>query len=147
MLGEYVRLRSAYVIKADNVVKDENETIMVIEASLVPNTVGEDPPEGVRPRGVIHWVSASHGRKATVRVYDRLFNHEAPDRGEENFMQHLNHQSLQVLTDCWVEPALADANPEQSFQFEREGYYTADRYDHQPDQPVFNMTIGLKAGN
>lgn len=143
--GEYVRLRSGYIIKAENVLKNSDDNITTIEATLIPNTVGEDAPEGVRPRGVIHWVSASHGRQATIRVYDRLFNHEAPDRGEENFMQHLNPESLTVLTNCWVEPGLANATPEQAFQFEREGYFTADRYEHSTDKPVFNMTIGLRA--
>ena len=145
--GEYVRLRSGYIIKSENVLKDADDNIITIEATLVPNTVGEDPPEGVRPRGVIHWVSATLGRQATVRMYGRLFNHEAPDRGEEDFMQHLNPESFAEHSNCWVEPALADAKPEQSFQFEREGYFMADRYTHKADKPVFNMTIGLKASN
>lgn len=145
VFGEYVRLRSAYVIKADEVIKDAEGNIETIIASLVPDTVGESPPEGIKPRGVIHWVSASHGKQATVRVYGRLFVHEAPDRGEENFMQHLNPDSLSVLQNCWVEPSLADAAPEGAFQFEREGYFVADRYDHQTGSPVFNMTIGLRA--
>ncbi|ARN75910.1 glutamine--tRNA ligase/YqeY domain fusion protein [Oceanicoccus sagamiensis] len=143
--GEYVRLRSAYVIKADDVIKDADGNIETIVASLVPNTVGDNPPDGIKPRGVIHWVSATHGKQASVRLYERLFVHEAPDRGEEDFMQHINPNSLKVLDNCWVEPGLADAAPEAAFQFEREGYFVADRYDHQPAKPVFNMTIGLRA--
>lgn len=145
VLGEYVRLRGAYVIKAEEVLHDAGGKPQTIVVSLVENTVGEDPPEGIRPRGVIHWVSASEGKTATIRVYDRLFNHEAPDRSEEDFMQHLNPQSLTVLEGCIVEPALAQAAPEAAFQFEREGYYVADRYDHSAEHPVFNMTIGLRA--
>jgi glutaminyl-tRNA synthetase len=145
VFGEYVRLRNAYVIKADEVVKDTEGNTETIIASLVPGTVGENPPEGMKPRGVIHWVSASQGKQATVRIYDRLFDHEAPDRGEEDFMQHINPHSLSVLENCWVEPALANAVAESAFQFEREGYFVADRYDHSAVEPVFNMTIGLRA--
>jgi glutaminyl-tRNA synthetase len=147
VMGDYVRLRSAYVIKAESVNKDDAGNITSIVASLVADTVGATPPEGIKPRGVIHWVSASHGKPATVRIYHRLFNHEAPDRGEQNFIQYLNQQSLEIKEGCWVEPGLAEAEPESSCQFEREGYFVADRYDHSPDNPVFNMTIGLRAGN
>ncbi len=144
VLGDYVRLRSAYVIKAESVVKDDSGEIVEIRASLVPDTVGENPPEGIKPRGVIHWVSATRGVRATVRLYDRLFNHEAPDRGDEDFLSYLNPDSLQVLDNCWVEPGLASAAPEASFQFEREGYFVADRFDHNAEQPVFNRAIGLR---
>lgn len=143
VLGDYVRLRSAYVIKADEVVKDDVGQIIEIRATLVPGTVGENPPEGIKPRGVIHWVSASEGKRATVRVYDRLFNHPAPDRGESDFMQHLNPEAFKVLDNCWIEPGLVDVAPEAVFQFEREGYFVADRFDHSAAQPVFNKTIGL----
>ena len=143
VIGDYVRLRSAYVIKADEVIKDDNGNIIEVHASYVPGTVGEDPPEGIRPRGVIHWVSASHGKRAELRIYDRLFSHPAPDRGEEDFLSHVNPDSLKV-TEAWIEPALAQAEPEESFQFEREGYFVADRYDHSSKHPVFNLTIGLK---
>lgn len=141
--GEYVRLRSAYVIKAESVVKDDNGEIVEVHASYVPDTVGIDPPAEIRPRGVIHWVSATHGKQAELRMYDRLFNHSAPDRGEDDFLAYVNPNSLTV-TQAWVEPALVDAAPEQGFQFEREGYFVADRYDHSAERPVFNLTIGLK---
>lgn len=141
--GEYVRLRSAYVIKAESVVKDDNGEIVEVHVSYVPGTVGIDPPAKIRPRGVIHWVSATHGKQAELRMYDRLFNHPAPDRGEDDFLAYVNPNSLTV-TQAWVEPALVDAAPEQGFQFEREGYFVADRYDHSAEKPVFNLTIGLK---
>ncbi len=144
VLGEFVRLRSAYVIKADQVIKNDAGEIVEIRASLVPGTVGENPPEGMKPRGVIHWVSATQGKRARVRVYDRLFNHPAPDKGEADFMQHFNAESFRELSNCWVEPELAQAAPESGFQFEREGYFVTDRYDHSIDAPVFNMTIGLR---
>ena len=143
VLGEWVRLRSAYVIRADEVVKDDDGKIVEVRATLVPGTVGENPPEDIRPRGVIHWVSATHGCQAELRIYDRLFTHEAPDRGEEDFMKHVNPESLAVM-QAWIEPGLADAAPEQGFQFEREGYFVADRLDHTAENPVFNLTIGLK---
>ncbi len=144
VLGDYVRLRGAYVIKATRVEHDGQGQAATVYCELVPNTVGEDPPEGIRPRGVIHWVSATHGRKATVRIYDRLFTSPSPDKGEGDFLDCINAESKRVISDCWIEPDLADASPEQCFQFEREGYFVADRHDHRADAPVFNMTIGLR---
>ncbi|ROS04655.1 glutaminyl-tRNA synthetase [Sinobacterium caligoides] len=143
VFGEYVRLRGGYVIKAEEVVKDEQGTITEIKASLVPGTVGETPPEGVKPRGVIHWVSATLAQKATVRIYERLFDHEAPDFGGRDYMAHLTDNSLHALEGCWVEPSLANTTPEQSFQFEREGYFVADRYEYGEGRLVFNKTISL----
>jgi glutaminyl-tRNA synthetase len=144
VLGKKVRLRNAYVITADEVVKDAAGAIVEIRASYDAASHGADPADGVKPKGVIHWVSASRGLRAEVRVYERLFNHPAPDRGDEDFMQHMNAESLTVLTDCWIEPGLAAAAPEARFQFEREGYFVADRYDHGAGHPVFNKTIGLR---
>ncbi|MEX1216614.1 glutamine--tRNA ligase/YqeY domain fusion protein [Saccharospirillum sp.] len=142
--GEWVRLRNAYIIQADEVIKNDAGEITEIRASVIEGTVGADAPEGIRPRGVIHWVSASEGVPATVRLYDRLFDTETPDRGGDDFMQYLNPESLKVLTGCVVEPSLAKAAGEQSFQFEREGYFVIDRFDSKPDALVFNRTIGLK---
>ncbi|MFT5605803.1 MAG: glutaminyl-tRNA synthetase [Paracoccaceae bacterium] len=144
ILGEYVRLRGAYIIKASRVDHDEHGKPTVLYCELVENTVGEDSPEGIRPRGVIHWVSAAAGRKATIRVYDRLFLNASPDKGEGDFLDHINPESKRVLENCWIEPGLANAAPETCFQFEREGYFVADRLDHTTDAPVFNMTIGLR---
>jgi glutaminyl-tRNA synthetase len=144
VLGEWVRLRGSYVIKADDVVKDDNGDIVEIIASLVPDTVGNNPPEGMKPRGVIHWVSATKGVKATVRLYDRLFNVPAPDRGDNEFMDHVNAESFSVIDNAWVEQSLVNAKPEQRFQFEREGYFVADRFEFNSDKPVFNKTIGLR---
>ena len=144
VLGKRVRLRNAYVIEADEVVKDALGNVCEVHAHIIPDTLGENPTDGIKPKGVIHWVSASHGKNAQVRLYERLFNHEAPDKGDNAFMDHINPGSLEVIESAWIEPSLTAAIPEQGFQFEREGYFVADRYDHSPDKPVFNRTIGLR---
>jgi glutaminyl-tRNA synthetase len=144
VLGKRVRLRNAYVIEADEVVKDALGNVCEVHAHIIADTLGENPADGIKPKGVIHWVSASHGKNAQVRLYERLFNHEAPDKGDNAFMDHINPGSLEVIESAWIEPSLTAARPEQGFQFEREGYFVADRYDHSPDKPVFNRTIGLR---
>lgn len=144
VLGKKVRLRNAYVITADEVIRDDAGEIVELRCSYDPNTLGKDPADGVKPKGVIQWVSATEGKRAEVRIYERLFMHPAPDRGGEEFLEHINPKSLTVLTDCWIEPSLAAAAPEDRFQFEREGYFVADRYDHSSKHPVFNKTIGLR---
>ena len=144
VLGKRVRLRNAYVIEADEVVKDALGNVCEVHAHIIADTLGENPADGIKPKGVIHWVSASHGKNAQVRLYERLFNHEAPDKGDNAFMDHINPDSLEVIESAWIEPSLTAARPEQGFQFEREGYFVADRYDHSPDKPVFNRTIGLR---
>ncbi len=144
--GEWVRLRGAYVIRADDVIKNTAGEILEIRASLVPGTVGANPPEGVRPRGVIHWVSASHSIDCEVRLYDRLFTDEAPDAGEKNFLDALNPHSLTVLSGCRGEQGLAGAAGGDHFQFEREGYFCVDGKLSGEGGLVFNRTIGLKEG-
>jgi glutaminyl-tRNA synthetase len=144
VLGKRVRLRNAYVIEATDVVKDDSGAIVAVHAHTVPDTLGNDPADGIKPKGVIQWVSASEGRRATVRLYDRLFTHEAPDRGDNAYLELLNPDSLRTVEGAWIEPSLAEASPEQGFQFEREGYFVADRYDHTTANPVFNRTIGLR---
>ena len=144
VLGKRVRLRNAYVIEADEAIKDEAGNISEINAHTIPNTLGENPEDGIKPKGVIQWVSAAHGERAELRIYDRLFNHESPDKGDNDFMDHLNPESLSLVKAAWVEPSLKSAVPEQRFQFEREGYFVADRYDHSSERLVFNKTIGLR---
>ena len=144
VLGKRVRLRGAYVVEADDVLRGANGEILEVRARIIPGTLGENPADGVKPKGVIHWVSATEGRRATVRLYDRLFNDAEPDKGDRDLMQLLNPDSLHTVTDAWIEPGLAQAEPEQNFQFEREGYFVADRFDHTEDAPVFNRTIGLR---
>ncbi|MCR8924314.1 glutamine--tRNA ligase/YqeY domain fusion protein [Dasania sp. GY-MA-18] len=142
--GKRIRLRNAYVIEADSYDKNEAGEVVQINASLIPDTLGKNPADEINPKGVVHWVSASHGKQATIRLYDRLFTVPTPDKGEEDFLSHVNPNSLTIVEGCWIEPDLANAANEQGFQFEREGYFVADRYDHSPEQPVFNMTIGLR---
>lgn len=144
--GEYVRLRGAHVIRADEVIKNDNGEIETIVASIVPGTLGENPPEGIKPRGVIHWVSATYGKQAEVRLYQRLFSDENPDKNEAGFLAAINPDSLQTVHNAWVEPSAAESEPETQFQFEREGYFVSDRHDHSAAKPVFNKTIGLKEG-
>jgi glutaminyl-tRNA synthetase len=144
VLGDYVRLRGAYIIKADAVVKDSSGKIVEVLASLVPDSVGKNI-EGIKPRGVVHWVSEEKSVDAEIRLYDRLFNHPNPDAGEEDFLTHINPDNFSVI-NARLEPDAAKAKPEEIFQFEREGYFVADRYDHQPEsgRVVFNRTIGLR---
>ena len=142
VLGEWVRLRGAYIIKADECVKNEDGEVVEILASLVPGSLGENV-EGIKPRGVVHWVSAEQNVRAEVRLYDRLFNHPNPDSGDEDFKTHINPNSFETVTAV-LEPSLQNALPEAVFQFEREGYFVADRYDHNEGHLIFNRTIGLK---
>lgn len=144
VLGDYVRLRGAYVIRADETVKDADGNIIEVRASLVEGTLGTNPPPEMKPRGVIHWVSASEGVPSKVRVYERLFKAENPGKETDNFLDDVDLDSLKEIEGCLVEPAAAACEPETGFQFEREGYFVADRYDHQAGKPVFNKTIGLR---
>lgn len=144
VVGKRVRLRNAYVIEADEAIKDANGDIVEVHARIIENTLGTNPEDGIKPKGVIHWVSATGGKRAKVKLYDRLFNHEAPDSGDNNFLDCINSDSLRVVEEAWVEPSLIEAEPEQIFQFEREGYFVADRYEYSSDSPVFNKTIGLR---
>lgn len=143
VIGDYVRLRGAHVIKADEVIKNDAGEVVEIKVSLVPNTVGENPPEGIRPRGVIHWVSANNSLKCQVRLYDRLFTDAEPDAGDKNFLDAINPDSLEILNGCMAEIGLKDAKAGQPFQFEREGYFCLDSRSKE-GVPVFNQTIGLK---
>ena len=141
VIGDYVRLRSAYIIRADDLIKDDSGEITEIIGSIVDDTVGKDAPEGIRPRGVIHWVSATDCADCTVKIYDRLFNKAAPDAGEESFLEHINPNSLTLIEGCKAELGLADALAGDHYQFEREGYFTR---DSKSDSLVFNCTIGLR---
>ena len=116
---------------------------MCIRDRCVTSEPGTDPEDDIKPKGVIQWVSAEYGLPATIRRYDRLFAVPEPGR-EDDTLAALHPQSLEVVAGAMVEPGLALAAPEQVFQFEREGYFVADRYDHTLENPVFNMTIGLR---
>ncbi|GAB5414092.1 MAG: glutamine--tRNA ligase/YqeY domain fusion protein [Congregibacter sp.] len=144
VLGKRVRLRNAYVVEAVDVERDPGGHVTAVIADVIPYTLGNDPADGIKPKGVIHWVDAQASVSATIRLYDRLFTDPSPDAGGADFLACLNRESLSIIEDARVEPALAQANPEDRFQFEREGYFVADRYQHSAESPVFNMTIGLR---
>lgn len=144
VIGKRVRLRNAYVIEADEAIKDAAGNIVEVRARFIENTLGENPEDGIKPKGVIQWVSATGGKRAKIKLYDRLFSDEGPDRGDNNFLDHINADSLSVVEDAWIEPSLIKAEAEQIFQFEREGYFVADRVEHSEAAPVFNKTIGLR---
>lgn len=137
-----VRLRHGYVIKCDDVIKDAAGEVIELKCSIDPETLGKNP-EGRKVKGVLHWVSASRGIAAEVRIYDRLFSQADPEAGEEDFLNNLNPDSLKVV-QAVIEPSLAQAQPEDRFQFEREGYFVADRYDHSEAKPVFNRILDLR---
>ena len=143
VLGDEVRLRNSYVIRADEVVKGDDGEIVELRCSYDPATLGVNPPDR-KVRGVIHWVSAEFGKQAEVRLYDRLFNHPAPDADKEieDWKQHLNPESLVVIDHAWVEPLLAEAEPGERFQFEREGYFSRD--PEISDRLVFNRVVTLR---
>ena len=144
VLGKRVRLRNAYVIEADLAIRDEQGNITEIVAHIIEDSLGKDPADGIKPKGVIHWVSATHNLNCEVRLYDRLFTDEAPDAGGKNFLEYINPNSLEILHNCKAEISLAKATLEDHFQFEREGYFCLDSKYHTPEKPVFNRTIGLR---
>ena len=139
-----VRLRNSYIIKADEVIKDDAGEIIELRCSYDSETLGKNPADGRKVKGVIHWVSASHAIEAEVRLYDRLFNRPNPDNVEEgkSFLDNINPESLKVIEKCYLEPSLADAEVGRAFQFEREGYFCL---DSQPEgKPVWNRTVTLR---
>ena len=142
VLGKEVRLRNAYVIKAERVEKDASGKITTIYCTYDPETLGKNPADGRKVKGVIHWVSAVHNKPAEFRIYDRLFTVANPG-AEEDICSVVNPTSL-VVKQGFVEPSLANAKAEQGYQFEREGYYCLDSKDGNADNLVFNLTVSLK---
>ncbi len=142
VLGKEVRLRNAYVIKAERVEKDEAGEITTIFCSYDAETLSKDPADGRKVKGVIHWVSAAHALPAEIRLYDRLFSVPNPGAAED-FLSTINPESL-VIKHGFVEPSLAAAQPEKAYQFEREGYFCADNRYSSADHLVFNRTVGLR---
>ncbi|WKA63709.1 glutamine--tRNA ligase [Pectobacterium aroidearum] len=142
VLGKEVRLRNAYVIKADRIEKDEQGTITTIYCSYDAETLSKDPSDGRKVKGVIHWVSAAHAVPAEFRLYDRLFSVANPGAAED-FLSTINPDSLKI-TQGFVEASLAQAEAEKAYQFEREGYFCADRVYSSVEHLVFNRTVGLR---
>ncbi len=142
VLGNEVRLRYGFVIKAEQVIKDDAGDIVEIRASYDPDTLGKNP-EGRKVRGVIHWVSATEGLPAEIRVYEPLFTVDFPDADERDYHELLNDESLKVYQGV-VEPGLKQASSDERFQFEREGYFCVDSKHSTPDALVFNRVVGLR---
>ncbi len=140
--GGEVRLRSSYVIKCNEVIKDDAGNIVELRCSYDPDTLGKKP-EGRKVKGVIHWVSEEQSLSAELRLYDRLFNVANP-ASEDNFLDVINPNSLKTLTNCRVEASLANSNSGDGFQFERTGYFCVDSVDSTADKLVFNRTVTLR---
>ncbi|CWX25646.1 glutamyl-tRNA synthetase [Haemophilus influenzae] len=144
VLGKEVRLRNAYVIKAERVEKDASGEITTIFCTYDPETLGKNPADGRKVKGVIHWVSAVHNHPAEFRLYDRLFT--VPNPGVEDDIESVLNPNSLVIKQGFVEQSLANAEAEKGYQFEREGYFCADSKDSRPEHLVFNLTVSLKEG-
>jgi glutaminyl-tRNA synthetase len=142
--GKEVRLRSAYFIKCERVIKDDKGNVVELRCTYDPATRGGDSPDGRKVKGTLHWVPGN-APTAEVRLYERLFSAEYPDKDKDkDFKTFLNPNSLEIIKDARVEPMLADAKPESRYQFERLGYFYVDPKDSQPGKPIFNRTVTLK---
>ena len=144
--GNKVRLKYGHVVECTGCAKDADGAVTQVHATLVPDTKSGTPgSDAIKVKGVITWVAAADGIPAEVRLYDRLFTEPQPDAGGKDFLASLNPNSLKVVRAV-VEPTLASAQADDKFQFERHGYFVADRVDHLPGKPVFNLAVGLKDG-
>jgi len=144
--GNKVRMKYGYVVECTGATKDASGNVVEVQAKLVPDTRSGTPgADAVKVKGNITWVGVADGVKAEVRLYDRLFSVPQPDTGERDYLEELNPDSLKVVT-AYVEPSLRNAKGDEKFQFERHGYFVADRKDHRPEEgkPVFNRVTGLK---
>ena len=141
--GAMVRLKFAYIVKCEDFVKDENGNVTEIHCTYIPESKSGNDTSGINVKGTIHWVSAQHAKTAEIRLYDRLFTSETPDAEEGDFKDYLNPESLTVLPNAYIEPALADANLNEGYQFIRKGYFCLDK-DSTAENLVFNRTVTLK---
>ncbi|SFA42922.1 glutaminyl-tRNA synthetase [Pedobacter suwonensis] len=141
--GAMVRLKFAYIVKCEDFVKDENGNVTEIHCTYIPESKSGSDTSGINVKGTIHWVSAPHAKTAEIRLYDRLFVSETPDAEEGDFKDYLNPESLTVLPNAYIEPALADADLDGRYQFIRKGYFCLDK-DSTADKLVFNRTVTLK---
>jgi glutaminyl-tRNA synthetase len=144
--GKEVRLRWAYFLKCERVVKDAKGEVVELRCTYDPQSKGGSPPDGRKVKGTLHWVSAAQSLPAEVRLYDRLFNVENPaaEKDGRDYKSNLNPTSLERLTSCRVEPSLASAAPGSRFQFERQGYFCADEIDSKPGALAFNRIVTLR---
>ena len=144
--GREVRLRYGFFITCQEVIKDDEGKITELRCTYDPETRGGQAPDGRKVRGTIHWVSADHAGDAEIRLYDHLFRTQNPSDVEqgEAYLDNLNPKSLEVLSNCKLEPSLADAQPGERFQFERVGYFCVDSQETTSDKPVFNRSVTLR---
>lgn len=144
--GREVRLRYAYFITCNEIIKDEHGDVVELRCTYDPETKGGNAPDGRKVRGTIHWVSAEHALDAEVRVYDRLFNDPEPDSNQHDrdWKEFLNPESIEILDNAKLEPSLSKAKAGDQFQFERLGYFNVDSKNSKADKPVFNRTIPLR---
>lgn len=141
--GQMVRLKSAYIIRCDEVVKDADGLVLEVRCTYIPESRSGADTSGISVKGTLHWVSIRHAIQAEVRLYDRLFRVEDPTDEAGDFKEYLNPESLIVLPTVYAEPALLEAGAEERFQFIRKGYFVRDR-DSTPEKLIFNKTVGLK---
>ncbi len=141
--GREIRLKHAYFITCNEVIKNENGEIIELHCTYDPASKGGASPDGRKVKGTLHWVSVKHAVDAEIRLYDRLFVKENPLE-DEDFIANLNQDSLEILNKCKLEPSLAAAKPGEYFQFMRQGYFVVDSKDSGPNELVFNRTVGLR---
>lgn len=141
--GQMVRLKSAYIIRCDEVVKDESGKITALHCTYIPESKSGEDTSGINVKGTLHWVSAKHAVKAEVRLYDRLFKVEDVGNAEGDFKDHINTDSLEIVANAFAEPALAKDSSDDRYQFLRKGYFCLDK-DSTPEKLVFNRTVTLK---
>lgn len=141
--GGMVRLKHAYIVRCDEVLKDADGNISALKCSYIPESKSGADTSGIHVKGTLHWVAAQHALTAEIRIYDRLFNAEQPGKQEGDLTQYVNPDSLQIITNALLEPSLKNAETGQKFQFIRKGYFCVDK-DSTTEKPVFNQTVGLK---
>lgn len=143
--GQMVRLKSAYIIKCEEVIKDDAGNVVELRCTYLPNSKSGNDTTGVNVKGTLHWVSVKHAITAELRLYDRLFRVEDPSSEDGDFKDYINPDSLRLLHGAYAEPALKAAKFGESYQFMRKGYFVLDK-DSSPSGIIFNMTVGLKDG-
>jgi glutaminyl-tRNA synthetase len=147
--GLMSRLKSAYIVRCDDFVKDTEGNVTEIHCTYFPESKSGEDTSGLKVKGTMHWVSVKHAKTAEIRLYDRLFTSEEPDREEGDFKEYINPESLVVLKNAYIEPDLANAqqqlldNPDRRYQFIRKGYFCLDA-ESTADNLVFNRTVTLK---
>lgn len=144
--GKEVRLKHAYFLTCNDVIKDDKGEVLELHCTIDPETRGGNAPDGRKVKGTLHWVSAAHAIDAEVRLYDNLFTLEDLSNMEEGkqYNDYLNPDSITILNNCKIEPSLANAEPGAPYQFLRKGYFSADSKHHSKEKPVFNRVVALK---